>query len=49
MKYEKPSVALLATAASAVQAGQGIKFPQVVLESDPGNPFLTSGAYEADE
>jgi len=49
MKYAKPSVALLATAASAIQSGQAIKRPQVVADTDLTSQFLSNGAYEADE
>ena len=49
MKYEKPSVALLATAASVIRSGQAIKRPQVVADTDWTSPYMSNGAYEADE
>ena len=49
MKYEKPSVALLAAAVSAIQSHQGIKFPRVVQDTNLTSPYMSSGAYEADE
>jgi len=50
MKYDKPLVTLLAAAASAIQACQGIKPPNIALDCNVAQrPLLSSGAYEADE
>jgi len=43
MKYEKPEVMALASAAKAIQGGKG-------LSSNSDNPkYVTISAYEADE
>lgn len=47
MKYEKPSVVVLADAAEAIQAGS--KALQFVADSNPQITQQSNGAYEADE
>ena len=47
MEYLKPDLLVLVSALKAIESGQ--KFPQIVIEAYVGSPFLSSGAYEADE
>lgn len=46
MKYETPSVAVLAVAAEVIQAGQK---NSNLEDSVSGQPQISNGAYEADE
>lgn len=48
MKYEKPSVVVLATAADVIQSGQGVK-GGMFQDINPPYALNSTGAYEADE
>ncbi len=49
MKYAKPEVAVLTSALKAIESGQAIKQPRLVQDVNTASPFLSNGAYEADE
>ena len=48
MKYSKPEIAVLASANAAIQSQAKTVSPGFDNLID-GNPFVTNGAYEADE
>ncbi len=48
MKYAKPEVAVLASALKAIESQQADKSIQVAPDTQV-SPFLSTGAYEADE
>jgi len=48
VNYKKSELVALASCLQAMQAAQSVKPPHVIVET-AGSPYLSSGAYEADE
>ncbi len=49
MKYVQPEAAALASGLKIIEAALAIKQPRVVLDTNTLSPYMSSGAYEADE
>jgi len=49
MNYAKPEINGHASASSLIQKGSSDKPPVISSDSVQGDPYLTIGAYEADE